>query len=293
MKYDIFYSYRRSKGGKEVAIAIVTELEKLGYRVFLDLNNIVDDNWKEKIAEAISNSVVFIVQLTEDALDRCANEEDMVRFEIIEALHQDKHIVPVNPDARFKAIPVNIPNEIATVIKDTQHSDIMIGSLFKVSVKKMAEERIARFIVKPFIVRHLKSIALCVTLLIVSLATFFEISIRADARRNLSDYKNILSSASRIINNRDSLIYVDELLRKADSIYSKNTRSEYFLNNSKELQQSHQKFYEDRAIYYQNQYLKSHSHDDIVNCRKMLEKAYAVSPDPKIKEKINALNSIN
>lgn len=45
MKYDIFVSYRRKGGGKEYARTLTSELTRLGYKVFLDFNELKDSKF--------------------------------------------------------------------------------------------------------------------------------------------------------------------------------------------------------------------------------------------------------
>ena len=139
--YDIFISYRRDTG-KEFARPIKLELEKNGYSVFLDFDGIRDGRINQKIKDAISSSPIFIVILSENALDRCTNEDDWVRQEIEYALALQKHIIPVNPDSSFTGFPENIPNQIVNGLGLHQYSEIQFGQLFEDSVRKMVRERI-------------------------------------------------------------------------------------------------------------------------------------------------------
>ena len=78
MQYDVFISYRRV-GGKEYARLLKPELEKRGFEVFLDFDELSDGVFDQRIKDAISASPVFLLILSRGALDRCVNEGDWVR----------------------------------------------------------------------------------------------------------------------------------------------------------------------------------------------------------------------
>lgn len=66
MKYDIFVSYRRKGGGKEYARTLTSELTRLGYKVFLDFNELKDSKFGPQIIEAIDSASVFLFILSEE-----------------------------------------------------------------------------------------------------------------------------------------------------------------------------------------------------------------------------------
>lgn len=82
MPYDIFISYRR-EGGRELARSLKSELERRGYRVFLDFDELNDGIFDRRIMEAIDAAPIFMVLLSPHALDRCVNADDWVRREIV------------------------------------------------------------------------------------------------------------------------------------------------------------------------------------------------------------------
>lgn len=106
MNYDIFISYRR-KGGAHYARILKAELEKRGYRdrVFLDYDELKDGRFDSRIMQAIDSAPIFIFILSPGALDRCNNEDDWVRQEILYALKHERHIIPVDFDSRFNGFP--------------------------------------------------------------------------------------------------------------------------------------------------------------------------------------------
>ena len=141
MLYDIFISYRR-EGGADKARILKTELTSRGYRVFLDFDELTDGIFNERIIKAIESAPIFMLLLSENALDRCSNENDWVRMEIEHAIKLERHIIPINPDMTFKEFPTTLPLPIFDKIKHHQMSEIMFGQLFKASIDKMIDERI-------------------------------------------------------------------------------------------------------------------------------------------------------
>ncbi len=141
MAYDIFISYRRD-GGKELARPLKSELERRGYRVFLDFDELKDGIFDSRITEAIDASPIFMVILSPHALDRCANADDWVRREIEYALEHDRHFIPVDPDRLFDGFPADIPDHLKEGLGQHQFSEVMFGQLFMASVDKMVCDRI-------------------------------------------------------------------------------------------------------------------------------------------------------
>ena len=95
MAYDIFISYRRKGAGAGVAGELQAKLENLGYKVFLDVDEIGSGQFPEQIEKAISECTDFILVLSPGTLDRCVEEEDWVRREILHAQKQNKNILGV------------------------------------------------------------------------------------------------------------------------------------------------------------------------------------------------------
>lgn len=145
-QYDIFISYRR-EGGKDYARTIQQALEK-EYKVFLDFDELKDGVFDQRIMDAISHSTVFILLLTKGALDRCVNDDDWVRAEILHAGKCKCHIVPVIVDDLFEGIPECLPSELKTLVGAHQFSEIQTKTLFKASMDQLIDNRIAPYIHK-------------------------------------------------------------------------------------------------------------------------------------------------
>ena len=80
MSYDVFISYRRKGSGAGVAGELQSKLQSRGYKVFLDVDNIGSGAFPDQIDRAIQQCNDFLLILSPGMLDRCADEEDWVRF---------------------------------------------------------------------------------------------------------------------------------------------------------------------------------------------------------------------
>ncbi|MCM1152653.1 MAG: SUMF1/EgtB/PvdO family nonheme iron enzyme [Muribaculum sp.] len=140
-KYDIFISYRRD-GGAQYARILQLMLNQRGYKVFLDYNELTDGKFGDHIQQAIKDARIFMLILSKGALDRCKNEGDWVRREILLAIQEGKHIIPINPDNTFEGIPDGIPEIIREEVGTHQHSEINFGQTLGVTVDYMVTNRI-------------------------------------------------------------------------------------------------------------------------------------------------------
>lgn len=95
MAYDIFISYRRRGAGAGVAGELQSKLENLGYKVFLDVDEIGSGQFPTQIKQAIEQCKDFLLILSPGTLDRCVDEEDWVRREIVMAQDLNKNIIGV------------------------------------------------------------------------------------------------------------------------------------------------------------------------------------------------------
>lgn len=147
MKYDIFISYRR-QGGQQYARTLQLMLEKKGYTVFLDYDELVDNPFQPQIEEAIRNSSVYIIILSAGALDQCYQEGNWVRREIEIALDAGIHYVPVNPDNTYTGMPETVPKHIRKAIEENQQSEVYFGQTLNASVDTLIKNRIAPYVKK-------------------------------------------------------------------------------------------------------------------------------------------------
>lgn len=112
MAYDIFISYRRKGAGAGVAGELQAKLENLGYKVFLDVDEIGSGQFPEQIERAISECKDFILVLSPGTLDRCVEEEDWVRREIQQAQNQNKNIIGVGLPGFFMPEAESLPEPL-------------------------------------------------------------------------------------------------------------------------------------------------------------------------------------
>lgn len=144
-KYDVFISYRR-EGGDKYARTIQLELEKK-YNVFLDFDELKDGVFDQRIMDAIKEASVFLLVLSHGALDRCINEDDWVRKEILYAAMCQSHIVPVTIiDDNFEGVPANLPEDLKKLVGAHQFSELQMRTLFKSSMEELIRNRIEPYI---------------------------------------------------------------------------------------------------------------------------------------------------
>jgi tetratricopeptide (TPR) repeat protein len=109
---DIFISYRRD-GGAELAQLVYKDLKKRGYRVFMDVRELRSGHFDDELRRQVGAAKDFLLLLTPNSLDRCADPGDWVRSEIALALQLKLNIVPlVKPPFRIPN-PEDLPPELA------------------------------------------------------------------------------------------------------------------------------------------------------------------------------------
>ena len=120
--FDIFISYRR-KGGFEVAKHIKDLLERDGYSVSFDIDNLRNGDFDSQLMERISNCKDFILILDAHVFDRETDgtgknvdegKEDWLVKEIAKALEAKKNIIPIMLDG-FDNFPEKLPDAIKDV----------------------------------------------------------------------------------------------------------------------------------------------------------------------------------
>ena len=90
---SVFISYRRGNGG-DIARTVQEFLEGQGFDVFLDVDGLGSGHFDDQLLTQIAARRSFIFVCSEGSLDRCVNEGDWVRREIVHALKTRRHIVP-------------------------------------------------------------------------------------------------------------------------------------------------------------------------------------------------------
>lgn len=121
--YDVFISYRR-EGGDQAAKAIHDNLRDRGYRVFLDVEALRSGAFNTRLYNVIDTCRDVVVVLAPGSLDRCWNEEDWLRLEVVHALRSGKNLVPVMlrgftfPDALPEDMePLRMQNGVAASVE--------------------------------------------------------------------------------------------------------------------------------------------------------------------------------
>ena len=147
-KYHIFLSYRRED--KHIARMLKESLARKGYRVFLDLDELQDGVFDERILTAIDTAPIYMLIMTEHSFDRCANPQDWVRQEIEYAIAKGKTIIPININNQFQHYPADMPAHLQQALSMHQYSAIDTGQLYQESVDKLLRERVKPTLTPPF-----------------------------------------------------------------------------------------------------------------------------------------------
>lgn len=97
-QFDGFISYRRSEDGV-LAQWLKLMIEKIGDKtIFLDLDNINQGRFDDRILKVIKDTHNFILLLSNKSLDRCVNNDDWLSIEINQALKSKSNIIPIMID---------------------------------------------------------------------------------------------------------------------------------------------------------------------------------------------------
>ena len=119
MAHNIFISYRRING--DIMARMICDGLRATNRydsIYLDVDDHTAGNYIETIEAHIRNSHTCIVVLSKGALDRCAEEGDIVRHEIALAKECGLKIVPVmitGNDYAFNGYPEDLPPDIGFI----------------------------------------------------------------------------------------------------------------------------------------------------------------------------------
>ena len=165
-KYDIFISYRRS-GGEYTAKILKDRLEDMGYRVFFDVESLRSGDFNTKLYSVIEESTDFLLILSPDSMERCNNENDWLRLEIVHALSRGINIIPIM--LRGFSFPEALPQEIEPlrlkngIEANSEFFDAFIGRLTKDFLK--AKPRIHNRVTQNIIFRRTWPVLLSLTIL--------------------------------------------------------------------------------------------------------------------------------
>lgn len=112
MDYQVFISYRRASGDA-LAMLLYERLKQDGYTVFLDLKEMKNGRFDRQLKDVIAGCDTFLLLLTQGALERCTDPNDVLRAEIRQAVRASKRIIPLL-DRRYR-LPETIPDDIAPI----------------------------------------------------------------------------------------------------------------------------------------------------------------------------------
>ena len=116
-QYDVFISYRRA-GGSEKAQLVKSELMQRGIekdRIFLD-THMHGGDFEQEIKRAIPRSKHVVIIISKGCFDE-VRKTDFWYMEMIEALAQKKHIVPIFFDGITTFDGLEVPSEIQAITK--------------------------------------------------------------------------------------------------------------------------------------------------------------------------------
>ena len=113
--YQIFISYRRN-GSDAHARVFYDRLKDKGFSVFLDFESLFSGGFEGNILKAIDGCTDFILLLPKNGLDRCSDEDDLMRKEIREALNNNKNIIPVFINGFTMPDKKDLPDDIAMLV---------------------------------------------------------------------------------------------------------------------------------------------------------------------------------
>ena len=96
--YQGFISYRRD-GGSHTARVIKVMVEKFSDRkLYLDVDALGTGRFDDGLLRVVESVPSFILVLSPGCLDRCRNEDDWLKREILHAFASNRNIVPVFVD---------------------------------------------------------------------------------------------------------------------------------------------------------------------------------------------------
>lgn len=113
--YEAFISYRRETGS-DVAGRIHEALMRRGRPAFLDTSDLRKGYFNKALLECIAATPNFVLLLSHGALDRCLDEDDVLRAEIIQARRTRRNIIPIIVPG-FQSPELELPAELADVLQ--------------------------------------------------------------------------------------------------------------------------------------------------------------------------------
>ena len=95
--YDVFISYKNDGEGLNFAAKIYSDLKKMGYNVYYNMEEQHSGSFPENLKNAVESCLDFILVITQSCLDQLIRHEevDWVRTEILLAYANNKNIIPL------------------------------------------------------------------------------------------------------------------------------------------------------------------------------------------------------
>lgn len=179
--YDIFISYRR-EGGFESAKMVQEKLKSLGYRVFLDFEDLRTGKFNEKLYSVIAECSDFVVIMSPGCLDRCQQDDDWLRLEVVHALQNKRNIIPIM--LRNFAWPETMPAgmEELKFMNGLSASDEFFDAFIKRLVSFLKS--------RPCIIRKFKRLWVIFAIAIAAITSFVFFYSRYESKQQLEQVSN-------------------------------------------------------------------------------------------------------
>ena len=143
--YDTFISYRRI-GGASTAARLYDYLKLKDLKPFYDIDGMRAGRFDEQLRSNLIGSLNFVLILSKNALDRCSQEGDWVKEEILTAIEHNLNIIILIEEG-FE-FPADLPDDIAilknyqmieyTAITLTSRMDMLVSMLNRRNVSQEA-----------------------------------------------------------------------------------------------------------------------------------------------------------
>ncbi len=233
---DIFFSYRRD-GGIETTRSLKMALNKQGYTTFFDNDSIGSGVFPTKILNNIEKSDNFILILSPNALDRCADENDWVRREIEHAVKFKKNIIPVFLPGFHR--PIDMPDNVKEALKwqGVTYNPMLFNAAIDEIVSYLKDENGRSLRVKKK--RNVSNF-------------FYSEGVSPEERRRISqDYEvvRIIEKGiwDKLLDGKEDYVLFAPAIYDADTYMKKYNRSEFshvygMLNTEKECGEANEKY---------------------------------------------------
>jgi hypothetical protein len=111
------------------------ELRQRGYETFLDVDDLRPGHFDEALLGQIEASPNFVLILSPHSLERCSNDKDWLRREVVHAIETERNIVPIiMPGFEF---PDELPDDLASL--PLHHGVPYSHDFFDAMMDKLAE----------------------------------------------------------------------------------------------------------------------------------------------------------